>query len=145
MTPDEIKSFFHSVYHEGRVWGSPEMLAEFYAHLAPDIVFHRPPFPDLAGIEANRQSDEAMAVAFSDNKVSIEELIVEGDTAVLRYIWEGVHTGVSPSLGIPPTGKHVKSMGCSVYHWKDGKIVEQWDYLDMLGLLQQMGVIPAMG
>ena len=85
-----------------------------------------------------------MAVAFSKNKVSIDELTVAGDTAVLRYTWEGIHTGVSPNLGIPPTGKHVKCMGCSVYHWKDDKIVEMWDYLDLLGLLQQVGVIPAM-
>ncbi len=86
-----------------------------------------------------------MNVAFSEIKVTIEELIIEGDTAVLRYTWGGNHVGVSPSLGIPPTGKHVKSMGCSTYHWKDGKIIEMWHYLDLLGLLQQVGVISAMG
>jgi predicted ester cyclase len=145
MNPENIKIFFHSIYNEERVWGTPEMLDEFYSALALGFIFHRSPFPDLAGIEANRKSDETMAAAFSDNKVSIEELVVAGETAVLRYTWEGTHTGISPSLGIPPTGKHVKSMGCSVYHWKDEKIVEMWDYLDMLGLLQQMGVIPAMG
>jgi predicted ester cyclase len=145
MTPEDIKTFFYSIYDEKRVWGTPEMLDEFYAYIAPEFIFHRPPFPDVAGIEANRESDEAMKIAFSENKVSIEELVVEGDTAVLRYTWEGIHTGISPTLGIPPTGMHVKSMGCSVYHWRDGKIVEMWDYLDLLGLLQQIGVIPAMG
>jgi len=143
MTHDETKSFFDSVYKRGRAWGTPDMLDEFYAHVAPDIVFHRSPFPDVVGIEANRQGDEALGLAFSESVVSIDELIVEGDTSVLRYTWEGVHTGVSPSLGIPPTGKHVKSTGCSVYHWKDGLIVEQWDHFDMLGLLQQLGVVPA--
>jgi predicted ester cyclase len=39
----------------------------------------------------------------------------------------------------------VRSVGCSVYHFRDGKIVEQWEYGDMLGLLQQLGVIPALG
>lgn len=119
------------------------MLDEFYARVSPGIIFHRAPFPDVVGIAANRQSDEAMGLAFSESVLSIDELIVEGDTAVLRYTWEGVHTGVSPSLGIPPTGKHIKAVGCSVYRWKDGMIVEQWDYFDMHGLLQQMGVIPA--
>jgi predicted ester cyclase len=144
MTPDEIKSFFHSVYTEGKELYSPEMLDEFYARIAPEFVFHRSPFPDVTGIEANRKSDEDTAVAYSEQKLSVDELLVEGDTAVLRYTWEGVHSGASPSLGIPPTGKRVKVAGCSVYHWKDGKMVEMWDYLDVLGLLQQMGVIPAM-
>jgi steroid delta-isomerase-like uncharacterized protein len=144
MTPEDIKTFFHSIYNEERAWGTPEMLDEFYDNISPEFIFHRPPFPDVAGIDANRKSDEAMAVAFSENKVSIDELIVADDIAVLRYTWEGIHTGVSPTLGIPPTGKQVKSKGCSVYHWKDGKIVEMWDYLDLLGLLQQLGVIPMM-
>jgi predicted ester cyclase len=68
-----------------------------------------------------------------------------GDTAVVRWPWEATHSGVSPSLGIPPTGKRVGIVGCSVFHFKNGKIVEQWEYSDMLGLLQQLGVIPALG
>jgi len=144
MTPDEIKSFFRSVYAGGKALYSPEMLDEFYARLAPEFVFHRPPFPDVTGIEPNRKSDEETAAAYSEQKLNIDDLLVEGSTAVLRYTWEGVHSGASPSLGIPPTGKHVKIAGCSVYHWEEGKIVEIWDYLDVLGLLQQMGVIPVM-
>jgi predicted ester cyclase len=48
-------------------------------------------------------------------------------------------------LGIPPTGKEIKISGCMIYHWQGDKIIEQWDYTDMMGLLQQVGVIPAMG
>jgi predicted ester cyclase len=51
---------------------------------------------------------------------------------------------VSPTLSIPPTGKQIKMSGCSVYHWRDNRIFEQWEYSDMLGLLQQLGMIPAM-
>lgn len=144
MTPDEIKAFFRSVYMPGKAWGTPEMLDEFYAHIAPDFVFYRPPFPPVAGIEKNRKDDEAMGLAFTDSVVKIIELIVEGNVSVLRYTWEGTHTGVSPNLGIPPTGKRVHTPGCAVYHWKGDKIVEMWDYLDLLGLLQQVGVIPAL-
>ena len=77
--------------------------------------------------------------------MTIHEIIVEGDTAVMHYTWQAVHTGVSPSLGIPPTGKEVKLSGCMIYHWKGDKIVEQWDYTDMLGLMQQLGLIPTPG
>lgn len=48
---------------------------------------NRPPFRDVAGIDATRISDEAVVVAFSENKVSVDELIVAGDIAVLRYTW----------------------------------------------------------
>lgn len=143
MSTQAIESFFHSVYRPGRAWGTPEMLDEFYAHVAPDFIFHRPPFPSVTGLEANRRDDEAMAVAFSNSRVTIEELVVCGEVAMLRYIWEGDHTGVSPSLGIPPTGKHIKAQGCFVSHWQAGQLVEMWDYLDLLGLLQQVGVVPA--
>ena len=71
--------------------------------------------------------------------------IVDGDTAAMRWAWKAVHTGTSPSLGIPATGKRIHMMGCSVYRFRDGKVVEQWEYSDLLGLLQQLGVIPALG
>jgi predicted ester cyclase len=73
------------------------------------------------------------------------EVIIEGDAAVIRWTWEGTHSGVSPSLGIPPTGKRASMVGCSVFHFRNGKIVEQWEYSDTLGLPQQLGVIPALG
>lgn len=45
MPPEDIKTFFYSIYNEKRVWGTPEMLDEFYAAVAPEFIFHRPPFP----------------------------------------------------------------------------------------------------
>jgi len=86
-----------------------------------------------------------MAVAFSEQKTTIEELVVEGDSTFMVYTWQAVHSGMSPTLQIPPTGKSIAMKGCMVFHWKDGKMVDAWDYGDMLGLLMQVGVIPAMG
>jgi predicted ester cyclase len=65
--------------------------------------------------------------------------------AAMRWTWEAVHSGTSPSLGVPATGKRVRSVGCSVFRFRDGKVAEQWEYGDMLGLLQQLEVIPALG
>lgn len=120
-------------------------LVAAYSSYSKDVVFQRIPFPPLVGKAANKQADEGMLAAFSDTLSTIDEMILAGDTAVLRWTWEGNRSGTLPALGIPPTGKHVKFEGCSVYHFKDGKIVEQWEYSDMLGLLQQLGVIPAFG
>lgn len=141
MTPEEIKSIVTKI-QEDTCNGD---LDAVYRYISDDYVFHRIPLPDTVGKAANRQSDEAMLAAFTKNRMTIHELVVEGSTAVMHYTWQAVHTGVSPSLGIPPTGKEVKLSGCMVFHWKEDKIIEQWDYTDMLGLMQQLGLIPTPG
>lgn len=102
-----------------------------------------PPNPDLVGLEANRQYDEGVFNAYSDIHFTGHQLIVEGDFVAWAWSWEGLHTGVSPSLAVPPTGKTITMHGCDVYRWEGGKIVEQWRYADLFSVLQQMGVIPA--
>jgi predicted ester cyclase len=46
---------------------------------------------------------------------------------------------------MPPTGKQVTGSGISIHRIADGKIAEAWVNFDTLGMLQQLGVIPAMG
>ncbi len=120
-------------------------LDAIYPYFADDIVFHRIPLPDTVGKDANRKGDEAMLAAFTNNRMTIHEIIVEGDTAVMHYTWQAIHSGTSPSLGIPATGKQVTLSGCMLYHWKGDQIIEQWDYTDMLGLMQQLGLVPTPG
>ena len=142
MTPEEMKAALAKMNDDA--WHKRDLNAAYEIYSA-DVVFQRVPFPPVVGKEANMQADAGMLAAFTDTRSTIDEMVVEGDTAVFRWSWEAVHTGTSPSLGIPPTGKHVSFGGCSVYHFKNGKIVEQWEYSDVLGLLQQLGVIPALG
>jgi steroid delta-isomerase-like uncharacterized protein len=142
MRPEEMKAalakMIDDFWHKGDVDAA-------YGIYSDDIVFRRVPFPPVAGKEANMQADAGTLAAFTDNHTTIDEMIVEGDTAAMRWTWEAVHSGTSPSLGIPATGKRIRSVGCSVFTFRDGKVVEQWEYGDMLGLLQQLGVIPALG
>jgi steroid delta-isomerase-like uncharacterized protein len=140
MTPEEIKSIILKMNDDS--WHKRD-LDEAYRAYSDEIVFHRPPFPLVTGKEANRQGDEGMLSAFTETRSTIHELVVEGDTAIAHWTWQAVHTGTSPALGIPPTGKQVQFSGCSIYHFEEGKIIEQWEYGDMLGLMQQLGVIPA--
>ena len=140
MTPEDIKTLLRSWYSK------PVFdMDGFYSYCSADFVFTRIPFPPIVGVEANRQADEAMLVAYTEQKTTIDELVVEGDTAVMRYSWQAVHSGTSPTLPIPPTGKTVAMKGCMVFHWKEGKMVDAWDYGDLLSFLQQIGVIPPMG
>jgi steroid delta-isomerase-like uncharacterized protein len=141
MAPEEIKAVITKM-QEDTCNGN---LDAIYQYISDDYIFHRTPLPDTVGREANRKGDEAMLVAFTDNRMTIHEIVVEGNTAVMHYTWQALHTGATPSLGIPPTGKEVKLSGCMIYHWVEDQIVEQWDYTDMLSLMQQLGLIPAPG
>jgi steroid delta-isomerase-like uncharacterized protein len=118
-------------------------LEAVYRYYADNVVFQRPPFPPVTGKQANYAADLDMLKAYSNQRVIIHEISVEQDTAIVRYTWKAIHTGVSASMPIPPTGKELSADGCAVYHWQDGRIVEQWDFMDMLGLIQQLGLAPA--
>jgi steroid delta-isomerase-like uncharacterized protein len=142
MTPEEMKAALAKMNDDA--WHKRDLEAAYEIY-ADDIVFQRIPFPPVVGKEANKQADAGTLAAFSDVRSTIDDMIVDGEAAVIRWTWEGTHSGTSPSLGIPATGKRVRFVGCSVYYFREAKIAEQWEYGDMLGMLQQLGVVPALG
>jgi predicted ester cyclase len=81
--------------------------------------------------------------AFPDGRVSIEQMIAEGDTVALRATFEGTQTGQFQD--IPPTGKAVSVPAQDMYRVVEGKLVEHWGGPNLFSLLQQLGVIPAQG
>ncbi|MDZ4179901.1 MAG: ester cyclase [Coriobacteriia bacterium] len=140
MTPDDMKSTIRRANDD--CWHMRDLDAA-YERFSEDLVFRRVPFPAVKGKTANRKGDEKTLAAYSETRSIIHEVVTEGDTAVAHWTWEGIHTGPSPSLGIPPTGKKVEMSGCSLYHFRDGEIFEVLEFGDLLGMLQQLGVIPA--
>jgi steroid delta-isomerase-like uncharacterized protein len=83
----------------------------------------------------------ALRAAFPDNATTLEDLVVDGGAAVARYTFRGTHRGAL--LGIPPTGRAVAIGGMALYHVARGQVHESWAVRDTLGLLQQLGVVPA--
>ena len=142
MPLEELKAKIQWAGEEAWLQGNLDALDEVYA---PDYVWHRPPFPDTSGIEAVKDSIEGMRSAYSDIQIAYEEMIGEGSRIAYRYTWQARHTGQSPTLPIPPTGKEVLLIGCVVVRIVDGKIVEEFEHSDYLGFLQQLGVIPPLG
>ena len=106
----------------------------------PDWVGHFPGMPplDAAG---HRQYSEVMIGAFPDLERTIEDIVAEGDKVVARWTAAGTHTG--EFQGIPPSGNYATSSGITIFRIADGRIVEEWSESDLLGLLQQIGAIPA--
>jgi steroid delta-isomerase-like uncharacterized protein len=117
-------------------------LAVFDELLTPDVVFHSAS-TTMQGLEAYKQFLSMLFTAFPDLQFTIEDMIAEGDTVVVRYTTRGTHQGAF--RGIAPTGKQVSGTGMFIDRIVNGKAVEQWFNGDDLGLLQQLGVIPAPG
>jgi predicted ester cyclase len=103
------------------------------------------PFPiDFArGPDAVRHLVFFYHMAFSDIRVTADQIVAEGDTVAVRWTARGRHTG--HLLGIPPTGLETVTTGIDMLHVVDGKIVEGWISWDTLGLLEQLSGVQAEG
>jgi steroid delta-isomerase-like uncharacterized protein len=116
---------------------------QFDQVVAEDAVDHDPqrPFPDDRGAEAARKTAEMFRAAFPDTTYTIEQQVAEGDLVVTRWVARGTHEG--ELMGIPATQKSVEVSGIAIDRFSDGKIAESWGNWDTIGLMQQLGAIPA--
>ena len=119
--------------------GKMALIDEVYS---PDYVGHETSGP-VHGQEGLKQYIMMYRTAFPDAHYTVEDQIAEGDKVVTRWSGRGTHQG--PLMGIPPTGKQGTVTGISIDRFEGGKIVETWTELDALGMMQQLGVIPAPG
>jgi steroid delta-isomerase-like uncharacterized protein len=94
------------------------------------------------GPEGYTQTIAMVRAGFPDVHFRIEDLIGENDRVVARWRMEGTHLG--PFAGFPASGKRVMQTAIVIYRIKDGKLVRAWLQRDSLGLLQQIGAIPAL-
>ena len=123
------------------IWkqGNLDRAGEFYT---PDVVIHsaRPGTPPgIAGVTA---TVSMLRSAFPDLEISNQSIMAEGDLLSARWIARGTHRG--ELMGAPPTGKRVEFGGISIVRMSGGKIAEIWGESDQLGLMQQVGLVPAM-
>ncbi|MEA2574444.1 MAG: hypothetical protein QOH93_1742 [Chloroflexia bacterium] len=87
------------------------------------------------------------AAAFPDGEWSISDIIIEGEGDGQKAAWRDHFTGTHQGelMGIPPTGRSVDATGMSMGEIRGGKAYRHWSVFDNLGLMQQLGVIPALG
>jgi steroid delta-isomerase-like uncharacterized protein len=112
----------------------------FKALLAPDFVAH---VNGLQDAETFLQQNAVFVRAFSDRSFTIEDLVAEGDKVVARATWRGTHTG--EFQGLSPTGKQIAISAILVDRLHAGRIAEHWSLFDNLGMMQQLGLVPARG
>jgi predicted ester cyclase len=141
MALEEFKAKFVRAEEEAMLKGNVDALDEIYS---PDLVIRSEQFPfqELKGIEARKQQVRANSQAFQIIKLDWDEMVGEGDTIAYRYTMRLKHTGTSPMVPVPPTGKELAVKGSQFLHLKEGKVSEVFGQIDMLGTLQQLGAMP---
>jgi predicted ester cyclase len=91
--------------------------------------------------DGHRGMVEMFAAAFPDWEEQVEDAVAEGDRVAGRMTAGGTHTG--EFQGIEPSGKRVTITGIGIMRFNEGKIVESWWEFDAIGLMTQLGAIPA--
>ena len=138
MSTEENKALIQRVNEEGLNQHNPALVDEL---CAPNFVFHSGS-RTTQGLPAYKHFLAPFFSAFPDAQFTTEELIAEGDTVAVRRTFRGTHRG--SLMGIPPTGRQVTISDMAMLRVANGKFVEAWNNMDDLGLLRQLGVIPAL-
>ena len=130
------KRILDEAFNAGKLAVMDEILADGFVNYDAAL-----PEPGV-GIDAAKASVSGYRDAFPDLKITIEDQIAEGDSVVTRWTARGTHQG--GLMGIPATGKQATVTGITIDRIADGRITESRTNWDTLGLLQQIGAIPAM-
>jgi steroid delta-isomerase-like uncharacterized protein len=99
------------------------------------------PNADIGGPEGVKRSVSMYRAAFPDLRITLEDQIAEGDKVVTRWTATGTQDGDLP--GLPASGKTSTVTGIGIDRIADGKIAEAWTNWDTLGMMQQLGAVPA--
>ena len=129
-----VQHLYEQLFNRGNLPVADEVIA-------PDFINHNTPPGSNRGPASMRQLITMLSTAFPDMHYTIEELVAEGDTVVARVTVSGTHRG--PFQGIPPTGRSFRQDQMHFIRFRDGKVVEHRAVRDDLGVMRQLGVIPA--
>ncbi len=95
---------------------------------------------EVRGIKGYEKNVREVRRTFPDFESTVGELTAEGDKVVARCTIQGTHKG--DFLGIAGTGRKIMITGVVIYRLAGGKVVEEWEYHNMLSFLRQLGAIP---
>jgi steroid delta-isomerase-like uncharacterized protein len=131
---DTVTAFITALFSHGDLGAVDD-------YLALDFVNHDPPLGVPAGREGMRAVAAMFRAAFPDWHSDMEFLVGEGDLVVEVFTARGTQQG--EIFGAPASGRGAHLPGINVWRVRQGRIVERWGRVDELGLLRQLGLVPA--
>lgn len=139
MSTEENKAIVRQFFEVGPSKGN---LIEANKLLSSDFVMHTP-LPAASGIQGMDDVITTCRAAFEHLNVTVEDMMAEGNKVAARFTARGIHKGVF--IALQPTGKPITMTGIEIFRIENGKIAELWGEANLLGLMQQIGVVPAFG
>jgi steroid delta-isomerase-like uncharacterized protein len=130
-----VRRFWEEVFNQ-------QLLERAGEYVAQDYLDHGAVPGQGLGLEgAKRQRWARYFAAIPDLHAQVDDMVAEGDRVSVRFTVTG--TQVGELVGIPPSGRRFDVGGMCIYRIADGKIAEQWEQVDWLGVMRQLGAIPA--
>lgn len=131
-----VRRYFETIWNKGLLQQESEFVDK-------DVVVHAPPIPGIPeGIGGPLAIVGTFRAAVPDLHLT-QDVVFGGDDKVVQ-IWttRGFHTG-SDLFGFPAKGTELVLTGVNIFRIANGRIVERWGVMDLMGLMQQLGVAPA--
>lgn len=131
-----MRRFYRDVLETGNTAAVAELVAPGFVDHIPQPIPGQP----LTGPEAITSFVGMLRTAIPDIHVTLHEVMADETTVMARVTWTGTHSGTF--MRKDPTGKRIKATGFDMARIADGKIVEHWGQIDVLGILGQLDFLP---
>lgn len=139
MSIEDNKNIVRRFFEEGPSKGDLRAADDL---LAPNFALHTP-LPSAPGIQGMNDVISACRAAFEHLNVAVEDMVAEDDRVTARFTARGIHKGAF--MGLPATGKSITMTGIEIFRMENGRIAELWGEANLLGLMQQLGILPPLG
>src|SRR5262245_15718029 len=140
MSTEQNKTAARNFIEQGFNQKNPAALESYFNSNLTD---HALPSMLPPGLEGRKMFYSAFVAAFPDLHLQINELVAEGNKLVTSWTAHGTHQG--ELMGILATGKSVTVNGIAIDRFENGQSIEHWEVFDQMGLMQQLGIVPAPG
>ena len=138
-TPEEQNTAAVRAFYETAVRGDLDALD---AIVHPDYEIHDPTLPrEFRGVEGAKDLVSMYRSGLANLRVTIEHQFAQGEYVATRFTARGTHAG--DMMGFPATGREVVITGLNISRCEGGKVAEEWEICDVVGVMRQIGVIAA--
>jgi steroid delta-isomerase-like uncharacterized protein len=96
--------------------------------------------PEPLDADGHKAFMSALLMAFPDSSFIVDDVIAEGNKVAVRHRLQGTHQ--AELQGVPPTGRQVEVGAIVIFRIENGMIAEAWLNADIMGMMQQLGVVP---
>jgi steroid delta-isomerase-like uncharacterized protein len=134
---DVVRRLYDEVWNKRKVQVIKEIISPSHALHGPNT------FGTSVGPEAYERQYLSFLTGFPDLRLTIEDIVSEGDKVAVSWNFSGTHKG--EFMGVPATNKTVSVDGITINHVANGKIMDSYISYDALGLMQQVGAVVNFG